>query len=98
MSAKEFFRPNLIKVIVTLIFLAILFFLPIFPILQPYSPEIGAEYFGPLKVFGSLYYVYFDPYMGPELYWLSYIVMICCVIISYLISCLVVGVYNKIKK
>jgi len=95
MNWKNFFKPNLVKVLITIVLSAGLFFLPVFPILQPYSPKIGAEYGGPLHVFSSLYYVFFKPFWSPSLYWLSYIFIALYIGGFYLISCLLVSLVRK---
>lgn len=98
MGWKNFFKPNFIKIVITIVLSAVLFFLPIFPILQPYSPKIGAEYLGPLHVFSSLYYVFFEGFWNPSLYWLTYIFISLYIGIVYLITCLLVNFIRKLRQ
>ena len=95
MKWKEVFKPSFLKILITILLLGVSVFVRIFPILQPYSPKLGAEYLGPLHEFSSIYYVLFDPHMGPSLYWLTYVFIVLYAGIFYSLSCLIVSCIQK---
>ena len=86
MNFKEFLKPTLAKIIITLIiFLFILF-----------APIIKVEIYSFIAGGGGVYYesLFTSLRSGIE----DYLLIILFIVISYLISCILMSIFNLIKK
>ena len=89
MDAKEFLKPNIVKIIITVILNAILWFLPIIPVETPIEcPGCGSATF-----FYSVYKWLFEFAIRNEIAVILSLVII--VFATYLISCFITSKYKK---
>ena len=85
----EFFKFSWIKIIISIIILIILFILPITPLYIVLKCEgcSGVKY-------STLFAL---NYGGGSVIWLTWMFIIGEIIISYIISCLIIFIHNKIR-
>lgn len=102
MNWKEFFKPNKIKIILTIIFIIVFLFLPMIPYsIQPHC-ELGAPCPKITEIMPVFVYMVNEYNLVnsrtqiPNIYF--FILLIAIVFISYLISCIVYSFYYKISK
>jgi hypothetical protein len=99
MNIKQFLKPNWRKILLSLILFLSIFYAIDFI----FSNSFGVLSFIVLLFFISIFYVSKNPsnhenYVSPEslIDLISFIII--SLIISYLLSCLIVWVYDKVKK
>ncbi len=105
MNLKSFLKPDWIKIVIFLILILITTFVPFFAT-TAFNMTTGEEHVSSYSLFDTLSYCFsvktFDSIYENFLYKqecpqsLQFLLIL--IILNYLISCLIVWIYNKVKK
>lgn len=109
MNQKEFFKPSISKIVLTLAISFIVFAFPRYgeyygrtcPINEHCEPETGFVFFSGFSFIASLFWIVFYGILGIRAYYTGIFSLVLTIFsvgfFSYTLSCYIISTYNKFK-